>query len=119
MGPHFYHAWTNALRRTPRALLWLLEFPSHAAANLALQAAAAGVRASRLRTGAARADAHSAPHPMQMAARLGPTIAALPLRARLASQRTLYPLRYRSEHRPPTPSHGHHPTRESAPSLSV
>ena len=43
VGPHFWHAWANALRRAPNALLWLLEFPRRAAANLAAQAAAHGV----------------------------------------------------------------------------
>ena len=50
VGPHFWHAWANALRRAPNALLWLLEFPRRAAANLAAQAAAQGVHLSRLRT---------------------------------------------------------------------
>ena len=50
VGGTFWHAWANALRRAPRALLWILEFPRPAAANLAAQAAASGVRAARLRT---------------------------------------------------------------------
>jgi len=50
VAPPFWHAWANALRRAPKALLWLLEFPRRAAANLAAQAAAHGVHVSRLRT---------------------------------------------------------------------
>jgi len=46
----FWHVWCNALRRAPRGLLWVLEFPRTAADNLAAEAAAAGVRTARLRT---------------------------------------------------------------------
>lgn len=50
VAPPFMAAWTNALRRTPSALLWALEFPPVAAANLGLEAAADGLQAQRLLT---------------------------------------------------------------------
>ena len=41
-------SWVNALRRAPKGVLWILQFPAAAAANLQLEAAAAGLRGARV-----------------------------------------------------------------------
>ena len=46
--PPVFASWANSLRRSPGAVLWLLQFPQLASQNLGRQASAAGVATRRI-----------------------------------------------------------------------